>query len=306
MSNKPITIIRADWRLYEKTLKALRIEVFVDEQGVREHIENDRMDFDAFHFLVRDGQRAIGCGRLHKNGKVSRMAVCEEYRREGIGSQLLEFIHNFAKENQIIELNLTAQISAQQFYERAGYEVNGELFRVADIQHVPMRLSLSDNNPNEFRSGLRYPQPYGELALHLANNANRYLRIYSPLLDHEVFNIPAFANAISALSRRSRHSEIKILINDSSAIIKRGHRLLDLSRRLSSYIKIQKISSHPEITSDTFMVKDLDGVIYSPADAERLGFYEPYSRASSQKFIDNFDLLWEKSQPDPELRQLRI
>lgn len=306
MSNNSITFIRADWRLYEKTLRALRIEVFVDEQGIPEHIENDRMDFDAFHFLVRDGQNAIGCGRLHKNGKVSRMAVLEEYRQEGIGAQLLEFIHSYAKENSIVELNLTAQTTAQAFYSRAGYQVDGELFKVAGIPHIPMRLSLSDNNPNEFRPGLRYPQPYGELALHLANSANRYLRIYSPLLDHQVFDIPAFADAISSLSRRSRHSDIKILINDSTAIIKRGHRLLELSRRLSSYIKIQKISSHPEVTSDTFMVRDLDGVIYSPAEPERLGFYEPASRASSQKFIDKFDLLWGKSQPDPELRQLRL
>ena len=306
MSHSSITIIRADWRLYEKTLKSVRVEVFVDEQGIPTDIENDRMDFDAFHFLVRDGQHAIGCGRLHKNGKVSRMAILEEYRRENIGSQLVEFIHDYAKENSILELNLTAQTTAKHFYQRAGYEIDGELFKVAGVEHIPMRLSLSDNNPNEFRPALRYPQPYGELALHLANKANRYLRIYSPQLDHDVFDIAAFADAISSLSRRSRHSDIKILINDSSTIIKRGHRLLDLSRRLSSFIKIQKISSHPEVTADTFMVKDLDGVIYSPAQPDRLGFYEPASRASSQKFIDKFDLLWSKSQPDPELRQLRL
>ena len=163
-----------------------------------------------------------------------------------------------------------------------------------------------DLNPEEAHRDIRYPHPFAELALYLASGARRNLRIYSPMLDHEVFDNPDFASAITALVRNSRNSNIRLLINDSKAIVKRGHRLLDISRRLSSSVKIQLISEHPELITDNFVIRDNDGIVYKPNDKKRLGFYEPHSKAACQQPIEQFDLLWERSQPDRELRELRL
>ena len=89
-------------------------------------------------------------------------------------------------------------------------------------------------------------------------------------------------------------------------MIKLGHRLLTLARRLSSSVRIHKLTDHPELPSDTFVVRDNDGTIYKPNDIEREGFYQPASRATAQRFIDKFDELWHKSKPDPQLRVLRL
>ena len=85
-----------------------------------------------------------------------------------------------------------------------------------------------------------------------------------------------------------------------------GHRLLTLARRLPSSVRIQKLTDHPDLPDYSFVVRDIDGTIYKPNDADREGFYEPDSRASAKRFVDQFDDLWIRSRPDPELRMLGL
>ena len=88
-------------------------------------------------------------------------------------------------------------------------------------------------------------------------------------------------------------------------MIQNGHRLLNLARRLPSSITIHTLARHPEMTGETLVIRDLDGVLFMPAD-EGPGFYEPDSRSSAQHQIDKFDALWQRGVPDPQLRRLGL
>ena len=159
---------------------------------------------------------------------------------------------------------------------------------------------------SEFLSGVQYPQPFDELVVALCNSASRQLYILSPILDYEVFDNPELAAAISALVRRSRSTEVRILINDSRPVVARGHRLLELARRLPSSVKIQILEEHPDWNGETVVIRDFDGVLYKPGDAEHEGFYEPDSRASTQRHLELFNELWRFSAQDPNLRALSV
>ena len=87
-------------------------------------------------------------------------------------------------------------------------------------------------------------------------------------------------------------------------MVQRGHRLLQLSRRLSSSIAIRVLEEHPELPEATYVVRDNDGVVYKPDELGHPGFYEPDSRASAKKFVEGFDALWRLGERDPRLRQL--
>lgn len=164
---------------------------------------------------------------------------------------------------------------------------------------------MNDNN-SQGRSGpIGYPEDFAQCCVALADAAQRKIRIYNPTLDHAAFDNHDLATALAGLARRSRACEIRILVSDSRPVVNRGHRLLNLSRRLSSSIKIQKLSEHPELPSETFMLSDTVGVVYKPLDAEQ-GFYEPVHRALAQSYAERFDALWNRSQVDNELRELRL
>src|ERR1043166_10031592 len=71
---------------------AIRIRVFVREQGVPAEIELDDDDQHAIHFLATSGGRAVGTARLvmhGNNAKIGRMAVLKKNRLKGIGAALL-------------------------------------------------------------------------------------------------------------------------------------------------------------------------------------------------------------------------
>ena len=162
------------------------------------------------------------------------------------------------------------------------------------------------SNDLQFISGVHYPAPFDELAVELVRTASRQICILSPSLDHVVFDRPELTEALSALARRGRESLIRILISDPRLIVQRGHRLLELARKLPSSVKLQKLAEHPDWHGETIITRDGSGVLYKPGDSNEKGFFEPDSRASTQRHVDLFNELWRYSEPDIEFRSLSM
>ena len=158
----------------------------------------------------------------------------------------------------------------------------------------------------QFYSGVHYPAPFDDLAVELVRSASRQICILSPSLDHAVFDRLELSQALSALARRGRESLIRILISDPRPIVQRGHRLLELARKLPSSVKLQKIAEHPDWRGETIITRDGSGVLYKPEDSNEKGFFEPDSRASTQRYFDLFNELWRYSAPDVEFRSLSL
>ncbi|RLA49585.1 MAG: hypothetical protein DRQ97_00155 [Gammaproteobacteria bacterium] len=158
----------------------------------------------------------------------------------------------------------------------------------------------------DFVTGVEYPHPFAEMAVNLCRSASRYICILSPRLDHAAFDTPELADALRALARLSRQTRVRILINDSRTLVARGHRLLQLARRIPSSLAIQKVVEHPDWNGETIVIRDHDGVLYKPAGSDHEGFYEPDSRASTQKHLELFEELWRHSTQDTELRSMSL
>ncbi|AQA18886.1 hypothetical protein BST95_12200 [Halioglobus japonicus] len=162
------------------------------------------------------------------------------------------------------------------------------------------------SSDDSFISGVAYPQPFAELAIELAESASRYLHILSPALDHDAFGSNALESAISGLARSSQQTQVRILIKDSRAMVSRGHPLLVLARRMPSSVSIRKLTDHPDWHGQTLVIRDRDGVLFKPGEANKDGFYEPDSRASTERHYELFQELWRFSEDDPNLRTLSL
>lgn len=123
----------------------IRLKVFVDEQKVPAEEELDDQDYlggDCKHFLATtDDNIAVGTGRvrlLEDYGKIQRVAVSRDYREHGIGRLIIQACEDKAKELGAKKAKLDAQVQAQGFYEKLGYEVKSGVFLDAGIEHVLM------------------------------------------------------------------------------------------------------------------------------------------------------------------------
>jgi predicted GNAT family N-acyltransferase len=122
----------------------VRHTVFVDEQRVPEDLEFDERDPVCVHVLATSAGVLVGTGRidLEAGGKIGRVAVLAAHRRSGVGTAVMERLHDVARDRGASRVWCNAQISARPFYERLGYRVTSEPFEEAGIMHVRMDRPL--------------------------------------------------------------------------------------------------------------------------------------------------------------------
>ncbi len=103
-------------------------------------MEWDEFDENSTHFLALINKQAIACARLKPDGQIGRMAVLSQYRKIGVGRKLLQAILQQAKINKFKTLYLHAQLSAIDFYKKAGFLATGDIFYEAEIAHRQMSI----------------------------------------------------------------------------------------------------------------------------------------------------------------------
>ncbi len=138
-----LRIVIGDWDSVREHAQALRIEVFVVEQGVPVELEWDEADEVSSHAVAYDDDgQPIATGRLLPDGHIGRMAVRKSARGQGIGGEVLHALLAEAKRLDYSELVLHAQTHAVTFYLRHGFVAEGEEFMEAGIPHFLMRRRI--------------------------------------------------------------------------------------------------------------------------------------------------------------------
>lgn len=129
-----------DWRAQQAHARAVRDDVFINEQNIPVELEWDDMDCVSLHAVVLDETgKAIGTGRLLPDGHIGRMAVLSAMRNTGIGGAILEGLMREAEKRGDKAVLLNAQTRAESFYARHGFAREGEIFMEAGIPHIRMR-----------------------------------------------------------------------------------------------------------------------------------------------------------------------
>lgn len=132
----------ATWPDDMATLKAIRFEVFVEEQKVPAEEEIDAYDPLSIHAIAWSNGKAAACGRLLPDGHIGRMAVLKPFRGFGVGALVLQHLMERARQRGDREVVLSAQTHAIGFYEKFGFVVEGGEYLDCNIAHRDMRKIL--------------------------------------------------------------------------------------------------------------------------------------------------------------------
>lgn len=123
-------------------INQIRTKVFQDEQGVSAELEFDGLDPSATHFLAYINGQAIATARIREldadTFKIERLAVLPDYRKQGIGKQLMiSALSTIAQRGKFLVI-VHAQEYIAQLYQQLGFAIVGEKFNEAGIPHVKM------------------------------------------------------------------------------------------------------------------------------------------------------------------------
>lgn len=128
---------------------AIRIVVFVTEQGVPLEDELDPYDVlngSCEHILAYYEGQPAGTARirvLDGIGKLERICVTADYRKFGIGKQLVLALEEIALEKGCRKVKLHGQSQAQAFYSKLGYQNSSDEFIEDGIPHLLMIKELA-------------------------------------------------------------------------------------------------------------------------------------------------------------------
>jgi predicted GNAT family N-acyltransferase len=127
----------------------VRRDVFVREQQIDESEEIDEYEDSSTHFVLYDDNKPIGASRLRQvkgEGKVERVCILSSHRKKGLGEELMMAMEQTAKDQSLPSLILYAQIQAEDFYKKLGYQTTSkEPFLDANIPHVAMKKVLNSS-----------------------------------------------------------------------------------------------------------------------------------------------------------------
>ena len=124
----------------------VREEVFQKGQGIAREIDFDENDNDCIQIVAMEDKEPIGTVRLRKIeenvSKVERLAVLVDFRKNGVGKEIMLEAVKIAKSENIKKLVLNSQMSAKVFYDKLGFIPEGEVFEEVGIPHIKMSLTI--------------------------------------------------------------------------------------------------------------------------------------------------------------------
>ncbi len=145
-----------------------------------------------------------------------------------------------------------------------------------------------------------------QIALEMALNCRRTLDIVSRQLDPAISDQVPFVEAVKQIALNNRLARIRFLVSDVGPLVSRGHRLIELSSRLSSFISIRKPGRDHRNFNEAMLLADNTAYIHRRfADRyEGIASHDDKRRASS--LTDQFEEIWGRAEIDPNLRRLHL
>ena len=122
----------------------VRSEVFAVEQQCA-YLEVDGKDKDAYHIFCVDNDKIIACARILPKGvsydeaSIGRLLVHRDYRKDGLGRELLRRTIKFMEEElNEHEIRIGAQAYLLNFYKSEGFIQMSDVYDDDGIPHIEM------------------------------------------------------------------------------------------------------------------------------------------------------------------------
>lgn len=144
----------------------------------------------------------------------------------------------------------------------------------------------------------------------LLQQVRRKLFILTPHLEPDRYSDARFVDAISRVVRRSRFSDVRVLVGNPDFAIRDGHRLVNLSHRLPSQLRLRRLHDDDFNTvqkqQEAWIVADDIGLLRRDGTDAYRGMLAAKSIPGAQRASQLFIEMWERSREIKDFRPLDI
>ena len=143
-------------------------------------------------------------------------------------------------------------------------------------------------------------------ALALIQQAGLTIDIFSHDLEPRLYDTADFADAIKSFVLKGNHSRVRILITEPDYVNKNGHRFIQLSRQLTSYMELRKTHEDYCRNPAAFLLADQRGMVYRTMASHYTGIANFNAPLKVAEHLQFFDEAWNHSRQYTEFRRLYI
>jgi len=131
--------------------------------------------------------------------------------------------------------------------------------------------------------------------------------IISQRLEPELYNDAEIYEHLRGLTAANRNADIRILALDTRAAANQGHFLIHLAQKLPSFVQIRTpVTREHRNFRESWLVAD-DCAYLRLRNPDRFkGYYEIDNKLECKSYIDEFNEIWEASEPDQNTRRLSL
>lgn len=143
-------------------------------------------------------------------------------------------------------------------------------------------------------------------ALQVATQATRLLTMYTPDLEHVVYDQNAFLEAVKRLVLARSYAKVRVLIADPGRTVYELSKFIHLARRITSHIEIRHVHPDYRDNSSAYLIADDRAILYRLQASRWDGIVEMNDPLVARRYLDHFNEVWVASEPARETRELRI
>jgi|SRR5690554_2062998 len=166
----------------------------------------------------------------------------------------------------------------------------------------PNRILGQDSRLHHFE----YLQDCLELTQCLIEQARRQINIFTPDLEFGLYDQQELVDRLSAMVRRSRYTQARVLIADIKPAVGRSHALRDLAEKLPSKIQMRVANPDYPLSDNAWLLADDTGVMFRKEPHLYKGFVSFNHPSRNRQLQQEFLRMWEYATESPELRRLGI
>lgn len=145
-----------------------------------------------------------------------------------------------------------------------------------------------------------------EVAIRLCRQAKKEICLFSYDLEAPVYDNQEIIDILRRFCIRHRQTQVRILVKESQSAIRKGHRLIELSRALSTSIHIHKPSKETPMIDSNYLLIDSEAYLYKPTALQWHGQYHLHDPARARELHKHFNAAWDRSEVDQETRRLHL
>ena len=164
-----------------------------------------------------------------------------------------------------------------------------------------METANDQQNPARSRHVIRLQDEVAAGLLGLLGEARRRVDIFSPRLDPALFNTQGATAALAAVATRNRLSRVRILIEDSQQLVRDNIRLVNLARRFSDFVRLQRLGEEHIGLNETIVLVDGRASLYQADLARHEYVIERGGGLGTAELVLRFNAMWDRSEPIPEI-----